>query len=199
MRCCCGRVGRNTASCCSSSGVNARSGVRSSMIQMPRPWVASTRSPSRGCTIRSRTATAGKSPPLNCAHVAPSSGEIHRPNSVPAYSSPASHRILAQHVRVALDALGLRRIRQRLPVRTVVGGLVEHRRHVAEGVPVEGDVRRAGVEPARIDVRHPRVRRNARAAVTFFHDLPPSRVTWTLPSSVPTQMTSWSFGDSLIA
>ena len=38
---------------------DARSGVMSSTIQMPRPWVASTRSLSRGWTARSRTATVG--------------------------------------------------------------------------------------------------------------------------------------------
>ena len=57
------------------------------MIQMPRPCVAITRSPSRGCTWTSRTATAGKLPPLNCAHVPPPSIEIHKPNSVPRNSS----------------------------------------------------------------------------------------------------------------
>src|SRR4051795_11919149 len=35
--------------------------------------------------------------------------------------------------------------------------------------------------------------------VTFVHDLPPSRVTCTLPSSVPAQITLRSFGDSLSA
>ena len=34
---------------------------------------------------------------------------------------------------------------------------------------------------------------------TFVQVFPPSRVTCTLPSSVPTQMTSWLFGDSEIA
>jgi hypothetical protein len=33
-------------------------------------------------------------------------------------------------------------------------------------------------------------------ATTFFHVLPPSRVTCTLPSSVPTQTTEAFFGDS---
>ncbi len=36
-------------------------------------------------------------------------------------------------------------------------------------------------------------------AATFVQVLPPSRVTWTLPSSVPTQITSLFFGDSAIA
>src|ERR1019366_9677838 len=34
---------------------------------------------------------------------------------------------------------------------------------------------------------------------TFVHFFPPSRVTWRLPSSVPTQTTIESFGDSPIA
>ena len=70
-------------SCAMIPADSARSGERSSMIQMPRPCVASTRSPSRGCTTRSRTATRGKSPPRNSAHCAPLSGEMNKPNSVP--------------------------------------------------------------------------------------------------------------------
>ncbi len=38
-----------------------------------------------------------------------------------------------------------------------------------------------------------------RLRVTFVHDFPPSRVTCTLPSSVPTQTTFASRGDSPIA
>ena len=38
-----------------------------------------------------------------------------------------------------------------------------------------------------------------RAAVTFVHDLPPSRVTCTSPSSEPAQMTSRCAGDSAMA
>jgi hypothetical protein len=36
-------------------------------------------------------------------------------------------------------------------------------------------------------------------AVTFVQVLPPSRVTWTSPSSEPTQMSPGSRGDSAIA
>ena len=36
-------------------------------------------------------------------------------------------------------------------------------------------------------------------ATTFVHDLPPSRVIWTLPSSVPAQIRFGFFGDSEIA
>ncbi len=90
IRCWAGRPGRNTASRPSTSCVRPRKGVKSSMIQMPRPCVAITRSPSRGCTWISRTATLGKLPPLNSAQVAPESGEIQRPYSVPTKSRPRS-------------------------------------------------------------------------------------------------------------
>ncbi len=79
-----GRAFRNTACFCKRASLISRKGVTSSMIQMPRPWVARTRSCVRGCTAISRTATLGKLPPLNCAHVLPPSFEIHKPNSVPA-------------------------------------------------------------------------------------------------------------------
>ena len=36
-------------------------------------------------------------------------------------------------------------------------------------------------------------------AVTFVQVLPPSRVTWTRPSSLPTQMTPFCRGDSAMA
>src|SRR3954453_23601535 len=41
--------------------------------------------------------------------------------------------------------------------------------------------------------------RPAMLATTFVHDLPPSRVACTLPSSVPTQITLLFFGDSAMA
>src|SRR2546423_1885854 len=59
MRCCAGRPDTNATSFPSISFESARSGVRSSTIQMPRPCVASTRSPSRGWIWRSRAAVGG--------------------------------------------------------------------------------------------------------------------------------------------
>ena len=83
IRCCGFRPGRKTASRASRSGVRARKGARSSITHRPRPWVAITRSPSRCCSARSRTATAGKPLPLNSAHSFPPSRVIQRPISVP--------------------------------------------------------------------------------------------------------------------
>ena len=73
IRCWTARIGRNAVDFCSTSPASARSGVMSSMIHMPRPWVAITRSLSRGWTWTSRTATLGKSPPLNACQLAPPS------------------------------------------------------------------------------------------------------------------------------
>src|SRR6516225_8714197 len=58
-------------------------GVRSSKIQMERPWVPRTRSFSRDWSSMSSTGTVGKLF-LNAVQLAPRSEEIHRPNSVPA-------------------------------------------------------------------------------------------------------------------
>src|ERR1019366_6088644 len=138
MYCAAGLLVMNTAVFGIRSGVKARKGEMSSMIQMPRPWVASTRSDSRGCTTMSRTATAGKSLPLYCAHLLPPSTEIHRPNSVP------RNRMFG--LTVSAHSVVLRW--QRRPGLAVIGGLVNVRLHVAEGLAIQGDVSGALIEAA---------------------------------------------------
>ena len=69
---------------------------------------------------------------------------------------------------------------------------------VARHVTVEGDEggrpRRSG--PASTELTQVFFGSPGTLPATFVHVLPPSRVTWTLPSSVPTQMTLRFFGDS---
>ncbi len=178
------------------SGVSARNGEMSSMIQMPRPCVASTRSDSRGCTTMSRTATAGKSLPLYCAHCPPPSTEIHKPNSVPRKSRRWIDGVFRDDVRVATTPLSFEV--QRSPGLAVVRRLVRVRGHVAEGVAIEGSVGRAFVEAAGRQRGNPRIlgRGPERCRRRWSMSCAPSRVICTLPSSVPTQMIWPFFGDS---
>ena len=77
-------AGTNAASFAIISVVRARSGVMSSMIQMPRPCVAMHQVASRADGRPGRAPRrAGSSPPLYCAHCLPPSSEIQSPNSVP--------------------------------------------------------------------------------------------------------------------
>src|SRR5213595_3819312 len=52
--------------------------------------------------------------------------------------------------------------------------------------------------PASIEVTHAFFGRPLILLTTFFHVRPPSRVTWTFPSSVPAQIRFGFFGDSQI-
>ena len=191
MRWRCGRVGRKVASSPSAAGVSARRGVRSSTIQMPRPCVARTRSWSRGWMAMSRTATAEiTSLELGeglAAVVADPEAKLG------AHVQEAAHsRVLAHHVRVSPQSLGVVGGHERRPACSEVISPKDPGPHLAEGVPVEGDPGGAGVVGAAVDVRHQEFAERA-AWASFFQLFPESRVTCTLPSSVPTQMAFLSF------
>ena len=72
------------------------------------------------------------------------------------------------------------------------------RLHVAGAMAVERRVRGVLVEVRGLDARDPCTSRGTpfTFATVFVQVLPPSRVTCTLPSSVPTQITFGFFGDS---
>ena len=93
---------------------------------MPRPWVAISRSWSRGWMARSRTATFGRLP-VNWPHCLPPSTETKRPNSVPRNRRSRVDEVLLDHVGVALDVGG----RERLPGLAEVGGPEDVGLHVA--------------------------------------------------------------------
>ena len=69
--------------------------------------------------------------------------------------------VFADHVRVAAHAPGIFRGDERGPAPAVVGRHVQVRRHVAEGMAVEGRVRRARRERARLHPVDPAVLRQA--------------------------------------
>ena len=73
----------SSTSSANTESVTAWSAVTSSMIHTLRPWVASTRSLSRGWTRMSSIRTTGRLGMKRC-QLPPSSNERNRPNSVPA-------------------------------------------------------------------------------------------------------------------
>ena len=107
---------RNARRCASVAGVSCRSGVMSSMIQIPRPCVAITRSLSRGWIARSRTATPGSSPPVYRDQCCPPSTDTQSPNSVPEKQQLRVDQILLDHVRVPAHRRGVRRRDERVQV-----------------------------------------------------------------------------------
>ncbi len=78
-----GRGANSAASCATNEGVSARSGVMSSRIQKPRPYVANTRSLNCGCTAIPYTGACGRFVCNGC-HRPPSSNETYNPFSAPA-------------------------------------------------------------------------------------------------------------------
>ncbi len=87
-----------------------------------------------------------------------------------------------------------------LPGAAVIGGHVDVGLEVAEGVAIEG---RVGGRPDRSGLASIHDTQDDGGTPVFLVRLvqlrPPSRVSWTLPSSVPTQIRPACLGDSLIA
>src|SRR6266853_1946675 len=188
---------RSTASLDIKSGVSERKDEMSSIIQIPRPCVASTRSDSRGWTTMSRTATEGKPLPLYCAHCLPPSMEIHKPNSVPRKSrleSIVSSVMTCAYPVTPLAALtsGVHVLPKSVVLRRY--GFISPkvwRSKVAYAVP---SLKRLAIT---VDT-HEFLPRFGTLSTTLAHCLPPSRVIRRLPSSVPAQINWPFFGDSLI-
>ena len=110
IRCCCtGFAATKLASCVRRSGVSERSGVMSSMIQMPRPWVARTRSFVRGWIARSRTATAGKRLPLYCAHEFAAVDRDEKPELRAEEKQIRLHQVVLDDMGIAADAFHILR------------------------------------------------------------------------------------------
>src|SRR5262249_28800675 len=147
---------------------------------------------------RSRTATAGKPVPLYCAHRLPPSMLIHSPNSVPRNSRlrlTGSSLMTCAYPQTPLSGVTSRRhVRPKSLVAKAYGAMSPDmwRSNVAYAAP--SSYRLASTHDTIGALPSP-----GTFLTTLDQFPPPSRVTCTLPSSVPTQTTCAFFGDSLIA
>ena len=187
-----GRAGKRCAAFASTSFDHSRTGVRSSRIQIERPCVPTTRSSSLTTQVvhGDRRQVQLRAPPS----VAPSSREKHHAALGAEVEQPLRLRVLAHGVQVdVLRQAAGRGSSRSCRSRSSSTGTGACRRGGARRRPRR---RVRGVEGRRLDaaLTVPHSGRPGMLAVTFVQLLPPSRVTWTRPSSLPTQIRPFCCG-----
>src|SRR5215831_18110692 len=136
MRCWTGRAETKATSCFNKSGVNARSGVMSSTILIPRV----------NCQV-----TDGNGRKMVALKFRPAFSAINR-NPESEFGAEEKKirfdQVFLNHVHVSANALRVLSSDERRPGLTEIRGLENVRRHVAKSMPIKSGVSRAGIEVA---------------------------------------------------
>src|SRR5712692_11253913 len=179
-----------------TSGVNSSSALMLSSTNRPRPCVATTRSCERLTNFTSYTGTVGNSA-FRGFQVAPASREYHSPTSLPSTRKP--RRLGSSRTTCTAASPGRPRDSS---VHVFPASLVLYTYGCPSSSSWRSSARYAvaasnGETPIWYTRPSTSAGTRGKCPATFDHVFPPSRVSCTKPSSVPTQMVFGSVGATL--